>query len=145
MGKLKDVLLDPEKRPAVINDCCALVEGEVARKKGVSGLAIKGGYKVVKAMRPRMIPETVDFLLDDFVENMEPIVEAHDGSGPVGKYLESRKKDVAGALLAITDKKAERSRNKAVKKVYYKLRPMGEKNVMEGVPAVGRLVEKYLK
>ena len=144
MGKLKEVLLDEAKRPAVIDDCCILIENEVAKKKGIGGLAIKGGYKVVKAMRPKMIPETVDFLLDDFVKNMEPIVEAHDGKLPLGRYLESRKKDVAGALLAITDQKAEKSRNQAVKKIYYKLRPTGEKNVMEGVPAVSRLIEKYL-
>ncbi len=144
MGKLKEKFLMPENRPQIIRDCVQLVEDEVNRKSGFAGIAIKGGFMVVKAMKPDMIRNLVDWMLDEFVGNLDPIVERQQGSEPMGRYLEGRRREVAGALLAITDVRARKSQNQALKKVYEKLRSFGEKHVEEAVPAIGRLVERHL-
>ena len=65
MGVLKDTLLQTDNRPVVIQDCADLVDREVARKKGVTGMMIKGGYKAFKAIKPSIVTDAVDILLDD--------------------------------------------------------------------------------
>jgi len=145
MGKLKERLLEPKRRPAVIKDCCLLIEDEVNRKTGLAGLVIKGGFKVVRAMSPNKIENLVEWLIDEFIENLDPIVEAHTGSEPLPLYLGTRKRAVAGAMLAITDAKARKSSNQTLKTVYEKLRPYGERHVEEATPGIARLIEKHLK
>ena len=46
-------------RERVIVDCCALIDQEVSATSGLSGLAVKGAYKMVKAIKPRFVPEVV--------------------------------------------------------------------------------------
>lgn len=39
---LREILLDPSRRPAVVKDLHQLVDAEVSDKSGVSGMAVKG-------------------------------------------------------------------------------------------------------
>jgi hypothetical protein len=50
---------------------------------------------------------------------------------------------VAEALLSITDARAQRAKNQAIKGAYEKLRGSAKKHVEAAVPRIGRLVEKY--
>ena len=80
------LLADPARRPALLTDCERLIEAEVDSKSGLSGLAIKAAYKVVCAVKPGIIRESMDGLLDDFVrqtpgtfvEEKEAVTEAGD-------------------------------------------------------------------
>ena len=65
MGSLVEVLKDSGKRAAVIADCEQLLEAEVADKKGLSGMGVKGAFKVVKKFKPGMIRLTLDDMIDD--------------------------------------------------------------------------------
>lgn len=69
--KLTEILTQAEQRPAVVRDCVALLDAEVANKRGVSGLAIKAGYKVVKTVKPGLIAEAFNDLLDDFAARLD--------------------------------------------------------------------------
>lgn len=146
--QLKDVLLQPGKRPQVISECETLIDEEVASKSGLSGLAVKGAYAMVKALKPGMIREAVDGLLDDFVARLEPFYSAYQAA-PAGaslpEYLKARSSEVADALLGITDERAARSKNATLKKAYEKLRPQGKKHVEEAVPRLGRLIERHIR
>src|SRR5262249_44355064 len=44
---LQDILLAPDTKPKVIEDCYALIQQEVSDKSGVSGTAVKLAYKTV--------------------------------------------------------------------------------------------------
>ena len=57
--------------------------------------------------------------------------------------MSSRAPEVADALLAISDERAQRAKNQSLRKAYEKLRPTGKKHVEAAVPRVGRLVAKY--
>jgi hypothetical protein len=143
---LQDTLLQPGKRPQVVTDCEKLIDEEVAAKGGLSGLAIKGAFAMVKAVKPGMIHESVDALLDDFVARLQPFYaewQANSGGKGVADYFVSRSSAVADALLGITDERAARSKNSTLKKAYEKLRPQGKKNVEEAVPRLGRLIERH--
>jgi hypothetical protein len=144
---LKEILCPPENRWNVIRDAAQLVESEVSAKSGISGLAIKAGYKAVKAIKPSLIPDAIDNLLDRFVERLEPFYTEWSAtkSPPFDAFLNARSGQVANALLGVTDDRARTIKNSTIKKTYETLRPTGEKNVVAAVPGLGRMIAKYVK
>ena len=48
-------------------------------------------------------------------------------------------------LLGVTDAIIARSSKTALKKIYNGLRKIAERNVAQAVPAVGRLIDKYMR
>jgi hypothetical protein len=144
MSTLNEVLLVPGNRPKVVADCVRVIDEEVDSKGGLTGLAVKGAYALVKAVKPGFIGDAVDSMLDDFVRRLEPFYAAAQARNePVGPSLNARAGEVAEALLAISDERAQRAKNATVKKAYEKLRPTGKKHVEAAVPRIGRLVGKY--
>jgi hypothetical protein len=144
MPTLNEILLVPGNRPKVIADCVQLINEEVDSKGGLTGLAVKGAFALVKAVKPGFVNEAVDHMLDDFVTRLEPFwAEAQSKNEPVGPLMNSRAPQVADALLAISDERAARAKNQTLKKSYEKLRPTAKKNVEAAVPRVGKLVGKY--
>ena len=142
---LKASLLDSDRRSAVVADLQDFVDQEVAGKSGLSGGLIKTGYAAVKRVRPGIIRSAIDSMLDEFVTALEPHWAAYQ-SQPVpgfGAFLAGRPHEVAQSLLAVTDRRAERSSRAAVTSVYGKLRPRGEQNVIESLPRLGDLVERH--
>jgi uncharacterized protein DUF6918 len=144
---LKELLCAPEIRWNVIRDTAQLVESEVASKSGISGLAIKAGYKAVKAIKPSLIPDAIDNMLDRFVERLEPFYTewSTTKAQPIDSFLNARASQVANALLSVTDDRARSIQNGTIKKTYDTLRPHGEKNVIAAVPGLGRMISRYAK
>lgn len=148
MSTLNEILCSPENRPKVVQDAARLVDDEVKDKGGLSGVAIKAGYKTVKTIKPSIITDAVDGLLDRFVERLEPFHEEWQNGGKNGgfdAYLLGRKNEVANALLSVTDDRARNVDNRTIKKAYEKLRPQGEKNVVEAMPRFSRMIGSYVK
>ena len=139
---------DKSKRPRILTDCERLINEEVASKGGFSGLAIKAAYKVVCAVKPGVVRESMDTLLDDFVKRLEPFYAEHRAAGGEPKNfgdMMSKKPDaVADALLGITDDRAKRAKNETLKSAYGKLRPQAKKHVEDAVPRVGRTLAPHL-
>lgn len=143
------LLADRAKRPRILNDCERLIEDEVGAKSGFTGLAIKGAYKIVCSVKPGVIREALDGLLDDFVTRLEPFYAQHRDLGAAdpkqfGGYLSKRPGEVADALLGITDDRAKRAKNATLKGAYEKLRPQAKKHVEEAVPRVGKTLSNLL-
>lgn len=142
---LSEKITSPQNRERVINDCCTLIDAEVKSKGGLSGIAVKGAYGVVKAVKPRFIPEVVDSMLDEWVAKLEPFYESwqKDGGGrPFASFLDSRRDAVAEALLGVTDARARHAKSGSVKKMYEKMRPSAKKHVEESLPRLGKLIEQ---
>jgi hypothetical protein len=144
MPTLNEILLVPGNRPKVIGDCVQLINEEVDSKGGLTGLAVKGAFALVKAVKPGFVNEAVDHMLDDFVARLEPFwADAQAKNEPVGALMNSRAPQVADSLLSISDDRARKSTNQNLKKAYDKLRPTGKKHVEQAVPRIGRLIQKY--
>jgi hypothetical protein len=144
MPTLTEILTVPGTRPKVVADCVTLVQEEVDSKGGLSGLAIKAAYAVVKAVKPGFISEALDHMLDDFAIKLEPFwAQAQAKNEPVGALMNAQAGQVADALLSISDARAARAKNHGAKKAYEKLRPTGKKNVEAAVPRLGRMIAKY--
>ena len=143
MSTLPEFLNDPAKKPMVVNDCLQLIEQEVDDKGGISGMAIKMGYRAVKGVSPGFIKQAVENLLPEFARVLDPMYqEAKTKAQPVSSFFSSNSGRVADALLTITDGKAQRASG-LVKKTYDGLRGNAKKNVEAAVPRLGRLIEKH--
>jgi hypothetical protein len=134
---LKETLTQPEKKPAVVADCLALVDAEVASKSGVSGLAVKGGYKAVKGVKPGFIRNAVEKLLPEFADAIEPF---WNGGG--ASHVVANREPVAEALLSVTDGKVAEAQG-VVRSVYGKLRGSAKRHVEAAVPRLAELLEKH--
>jgi hypothetical protein len=142
---LREILLEPGKRPSVIQDCVQLIDDEVRSKSGLSGIAVKGGYAMVKKIKPGIIAEAVDNMLDEFVARLEPFyAEYLDGpEEAIEPFFTRRDQKIANALLGVTDARAARTRHRTIKKAYEKLRPTGIKHTAAAVPGLARLIARH--
>jgi len=146
MPTLRERLSTGNKRTAVIDDALRVLDAEVADKSGISGMAIKAAFGMVKSVKPGFIREVVDHLLDDFVDALEPIAaEAEEKGVKPGTYLEANRGRVADALLSITDRRAQSAQNRAIKAAYERLRPTAKKHVEAAAPRLGRMLERQLE
>jgi hypothetical protein len=142
---LNDVLSDDATRASIIDDVCGLVDDEVAKQRGISGVAVKASYKLVQGVKPGFVRSVVRVLLPDFATVLEPICEKAATPGhSVGSYFSAHTPEVADALLSVTDGRAQNSEHRAVRGAYSKLRGSARKNVESAVPGLGRIIEKYV-
>jgi hypothetical protein len=147
MKELQSLASDPAKRGELVADCSALVNSEVKSKGGLGGMAVKAAFAVVKAFKPRIIEDTVDGMLDDFVTELQPFYREYQDAGSPGtleSWLPQRGADVAERLLAITDRRAKASSKQSLTNAYFKLRPKGKEHVTTAIPGVGRVLDKHV-
>ena len=145
MTRLTERLQDTD-RTTVIRDTTQLIDDEVRDKSGISGMAIKGGYKVVKKLRPGIIEDAVDHLLDEFTTALEPLYEdflTDESAESFENFIKKHDDRAAQDLLTITDERARRSDKQVLKSTYSKLRGQAEKHVKDALPGVGRLIDRH--
>jgi hypothetical protein len=141
---LNDALNDEAKRASVTEAVCRLVDEEVGKQRGLSGVAVKAGYKLVQGVKPGFVRKVVQALLPEFAVALEPFREQAVNQGqPVGSYFSAHTQEVAEALLSVTDGRVQSSEHGSVKGAYRKLRGSARKNVESAVPGLGKIVEKY--
>lgn len=145
MASLKELVGSGDKRKAVIDDACEVLDLEVKDKSGLGGVAIKGGYKLVRGIKPGFIREVVDNLLDDFLDALDPVYqEALEKKQQPGAYMKQDPPRIADALLGITDKRAEHAKRGAIKKTYEKLRPAAKKHVEAAAPRLSEMLDRHV-
>jgi len=116
MPTLVEALTADAKRSAVVEDCIALIDAEVRDKGGLSGLAIKAGYKTVQSIKPGFVRQVVVDLLPEFAQSLDPLYqEARAAGRGIRGHFEANAPRAADALLSITDEKANRSKSGLVK------------------------------
>jgi hypothetical protein len=142
MPTLVDQLGKDPVRPLVIDDCVALIDAQVKQK----GFVIKSAYAVIKGIKKKFVPETVDALLDDWLGKLQPHYEKWSAAkqSSFADYLTSRSDDVAEDLLSVTDARAEKTSHTTAKKMYFKMRDGAKKNVSEAMPELARTLDKHL-
>lgn len=141
---LNDVLSDEAKRAAIVEDVCRLVDDEVGKQKGIGGVAVKAGYRLVQGVKPGFVRRVVESLLPEFAAALEPFRARAVAEGqPVQRYFAANAPEVAEALLAVTDGRARSSEHGSVKGAYGKLRGSARKNVERAVPGLGGIIESY--
>ncbi|MEV2220744.1 hypothetical protein AB0M12_01945 [Nocardia vinacea] len=145
VAALSESLLDDAKRTAFLADAKEVLDAEVSDKGGASGLAVKGGYAAVKKISPSIVPDALESLAPKLVSQLEPYWQEYvaTGSGQFADLLVAKSDEVAEALLAVTDARADASTRPALKKVYSSMRSSAKKNVIEALPRLGDLVQRH--
>lgn len=144
MASLTEQLSSGDKRQALVNDALKVLDQEVADKTGLTGMAIKGAYKLVQGIRPGFLRQVVEHLLDDFLVALDPVYqEAATKKRPSGVYFVEHKDRVADALLAVTDRRAQNAQSPTLKGAYQKLRSMAKKQVEGAAPRLANLLERH--
>lgn len=141
-------MLTPPVRQQVIAEATKVLNAEVADKRGLTGVAVKGAFKMVRGVKPGFVPQAIDDLLDDFVPKLLPFWEtwkAEPGGKTCQQHFVANAGAVADSLLSITDGRAKNSTNRVLVKAYSKLRPMGRDHVMASMPRVGALIEQFTR
>lgn len=148
MATLNDILMKEGVRDRVIDDGVVLIDQEVADKGGISGLAIKGGYAFVKAIKKGFVRDALDNLMDDFISRLDPFyqehLKTHGSAAGFDASLIKDKSAVADGLLGVTDDRRNRSSNGGLRKAYDKLRPVAKANVEQAIPRLSKMVQKHL-
>jgi hypothetical protein len=144
VATLRDQLGHGDKRASVIKDANDVLEMEVQDKGGLTGVAIRGAFAIVKGVKPGFTTEVIDHLLNDFLDALDPIYQEAVAQGKrPGVHLAGNRDRMAEALLAITDARAERASRGVIKKTYDKLRPSAKKHVGDAAPRVGELLDRH--
>jgi len=148
MKSLKEIIEDPGVSRSVLTDGLRVLDEEVAKRSGLGGLAIKGAYKVIKNIHGgKTLEKAVGMLIPAFIDKLEPYYARYQEKGE-GKtwaeYLRPHYDTLADELLAVTDQKAQGSDNRAVRGAYDKLRPKARKEVIASLPALARMMERYI-
>lgn len=144
MEKLVDFFLKDNMREPLIKDFEVLIDQEVADRGGVSGFAIKQGYKFVKKIKKDFVHDALQGMLPEFVGALDTFYEEHGKRQGFGDFLLKNKNRVANGLLGVTDERANSSSKAAIKKMYQKLRPMAQSNVEQSIPRMSKLVQKHV-
>lgn len=142
---LVSVLADPTKKSAVVRDAARLVEDEVEARGGLSGMALKAGYRAVKAVKPGIIEQVLHLLLPEFAPVLDPYVEKGRAEGDLGAHLRKHADAIANGLLGVTDRRAERSSNATLKRAYSTLRGSAQREVAASVPKLAPLIERHVQ
>lgn len=142
---LSSQLLAKKNRPKVVTELVGVVREEVADKKGVSGAALKAGYKTATKMMPDLVRKAVRRLLPDAAVALDPFWDKFvaEGGSDFGAYLAGHGAEVSAALLAITDARAEATSKDALKKVYRALRGKADVHVQAALPRLGAALQKH--
>ena len=144
MAHLSEHLTAPGARPAVVADACALVDREVGRTSGVSGLAIRSAYRVLTGVRPGMVAHTVDGLLAPFADQLDPFYQEHLATGePLSDLLVAQRTSMADALLSITDDRADRTTNRTLRRAYQRVRGSARQHVEAAAPGIAGLIAAH--
>jgi hypothetical protein len=144
---LQEILLAPDTRPKVLADCRTLIDQEISEKSGVSGTAVKLGYKTVTSFAPGYFNSTVEDMLPQLVDKLEPFWADFTTSGGAefGDYLAKRGDEVSEALLSVTDGMAQISQRPTIIKAYRAVRGSAGKHMQAALPRVGDLVLTYAR
>ena len=144
MGSLVEVLKDPAVRPLVVADCEKMLDAEIADKRGLSGIAVKGAFKTLKAIKPGMIRHTFNDLLDELAVKVDPFWQDCQEKGATPRtFFATNSTPIANALLEVTDGRIKRSKFKNIIRAYTTMRPKAVQYIGDAMPRFADLVQKH--
>lgn len=142
--KLSDVIKDKSVKASLIEDCSKLVDEQVAAKNGVSGLALKATYKIVKGIGAGYIPGAIGRLLPEAFNALDPLWDEGLESGNPVEHLIQHQSRTADVILSVTDARAEKA-NGVVRSSYNKFRKSVKGDVEGAVPGLAKIIGTHFQ
>lgn len=144
MQRLTDILLRDDTRWRLVRDVAELIEHEVDDQRGLTGAAIRSGYRLVTRMRDGLIRDALDDMLDAFVSELDPLWFEHGSLQGFDQFLAAHRCRVAQRMLQVTDARRDTARNRSLRSAYDRLGPVARPRIERAVPRLGQVIQKYL-
>lgn len=142
---LSEKLQDETVRSELAHDCAKLMDEQMATKTGLSGMALKAAYGVVKGIDAGYIPGAIGRMLPDAFAALDPLwTEGLQTGDPVG-FLSQHRERTANTLLSVTDARVEKTNNGLVRSSYGKFRKSVQSEVEAAVPDLARIIAKRVE
>ncbi len=140
---LASMLADPAMRDRVLAEGAALIAREVSSRGGLTGMALKAGFKAIRTIRPDIVEDSLGKLLPAFTPALQPHVDAALADSGLVPYFRDRSDEIAESLLSVTDDKAASAQNPIMKRTYSSLRGQAHAQTARSMPAVGEWLATY--
>lgn len=146
MPTLAERLLVEDRRDSLVTCCVALVEQQINGQSALKRVAMKAGIAVLNAIKPNALHLVVNDLLHEFTHALDPLYQQfHHASGrDFSHFLQHHPDEAVNALIAVTDQRAAKLGNAAVRKVYGRLRPAAETEVRSALPGLAQIISEHL-
>lgn len=142
--KLSDVIQDKSVKASIVADCTLLVDQQVASKSGLSGVALKTAYRVVKGLGPTYVSGAIGRMLPPTFNALEPLWNEGLQAGDPVEYLVQNRSRTAEIILSVSDARAKGAPN-VVAGAYGKLRNSVKGDVEAAVPALATIIGTHLQ
>ncbi len=147
MTTLADLLLAPPQRDVLIKGGAALLEKAIADRGGITGVAYRTGYAMIKAAKPGAAQRASKELMPGFAEALEPLFKQHlqRGGRPevFGSSLLTGSTEAVSRMIAVADRRVEGSSD-MVRKTYGRFRGNAEAEVTRILPGFAALIDQVL-
>ncbi|MEO1392556.1 MAG: hypothetical protein AAFV90_06570 [Cyanobacteria bacterium J06634_5] len=141
---LSSQLQDPAVRDRVAADCTQLMDQQVSNKGGLSGMALKAAYGVVKGIGSDYIPGAIKRLLPEVATALDPMWAEGVQSGDPVAFLSQNSDRTADVILSTTDARIERKASGGIiGSTYKKLRNSVKKDVAAAVPGLAQILGSH--
>ena len=142
--ELTDKIKDNAIRNGIAADCTHLIDDQVAAKSGLSGMALKATYGVVKGLGGDYIPGAVRRLLPEAMAALNPMWQEGVAHGDPVTYLSENSDRTADVILSATDARIANNGGGIVGASYKKLRKSVKQDVVIAVPELARIIDKHV-
>ncbi|MGD1943670.1 MAG: hypothetical protein ACFB0G_20430 [Leptolyngbyaceae cyanobacterium] len=139
---LSTIAQAPAIKASMVDDCTHLVDEQVANKRGMSGMALKTAYRVIKGIGPTYLSGAIGRVLPEALTALDPMWNEGLRSGDPVQHLIQNQSRTAEILLSVTDQRIQNSSG-AVTGVYKKLRKSIKNDVEEAVPELANILGKH--
>jgi hypothetical protein len=140
---LSEKIINSGQKDLIVQDCCTMIDAQLASKSGISGMALKAAFAALKGIQPGYIPHVIESLLPVCLTAIDPIWSEGVQQGEPVKYLAANRSRTADALLSVTDARVQYTKRQIVRGTYDKLRSSAKKNVEDAVPDLAQVIGKY--
>lgn len=140
---LHEKIQDETVRANIVADCTKLIDAQVAAKGGLSGMAMKTAYGMIKGVGSGYIPGALNRLLPEACQAIDPIWQEGKAAGDPVQYLSEHSDRTADSILSVTDARIKRSDNGVVNATYQKLRKSVKNDVEAAIPGLAEIIGSH--
>ena len=145
MPTLSRILLSSADPEALVKNLAATIEGHVAIKSGLGGMAMKIGLGALKAAKPDIAERATRNLLPHIATALEPLHSQFTtkGQGNFGDFLSQHAAQATQLVISAVDARIAASSNTMAQAVYKQFRGSTNNELKTLLPALGRVLNQH--
>lgn len=140
---LNTLIKDKSVKANIVADCTQLMDEQVAAKGGLSGMALKTAYKLIKGIGPKYVEGAIGRLLPEAFKALDPMWEEGLQNGTPVDYLIQNRSRTADLVLSVTDARMANKGEGILRSTYNKFRKSVKGDIEEAVPGLAKIIGNY--